>query len=96
MLAIPPVLTQAPPPTNNPREEGKSAGFDESSWIWDRGVLFAHTSQVDFGGGHAAAAALSALVEDGVGSDVGDAVHCPSSPRNGPPLLRRSPRGRLL
>ena len=50
-------MVQAPPPTNNPREEGKTAGIDESSWVWDRGVLIAYASQKRSGGAPYTAAA---------------------------------------
>ena len=43
-------MAQAPPPTNNPREEGKTAGFDASSWVWDRGVLMTYASHIRSGG----------------------------------------------
>ena len=37
-------MAQAPPPTNNPLEEGKTAGIDAGSWVWDRGVPIAYAS----------------------------------------------------
>ena len=43
-------MAQAPPPTNNPREEGKTAGFDASSWVWDRGELMPYASHIRSGG----------------------------------------------
>ena len=49
-------MAQAPPPTNNPLEEGKTAGFNAGSWVWDRGVLVAYASQIRFGGSPYAAA----------------------------------------
>ena len=50
-------MAQAPPQTNNPREEGETAGFDAGSWVWDRAVLVTYASHIRSGGVRFTAAA---------------------------------------